>query len=182
MIKLYARFKFESTRSRFQPGGGPSRGLLRNYEPFCGPPFEALIFPPRLDNGCNLLRPLCPARTLPTGQRTEAGPRIRIIINIDTLPRHYTLDTAHTGEWRSITWAYLRPQTNNQRFFKNPIGVDIHLYIYTSTLTLTAARGDGELFYKVEMDPSVGCVGSADGLTRQKLATRCRVWHSNINN
>lgn len=65
---------------------------------------------------------------------------------------------------------------------QHPIGVDIHLYIYTSTLTLTAARGDGELFYKVEMDPSVGCVGSADGLTRQKLATRCRVWHSNINN
>ena len=119
MIKLYARFKFESTRSCFQPGGGPSRGLLRNYEPFCGPPLEALIFPPRLDNCCNLLRPLSPARTLPTGQRTEAGPRIRIIINIDTLPRHYTLDTAHTGEWRSITWSYLSlsRQTNDKSFF-----------------------------------------------------------------
>ena len=139
MIKLYARFKFESTESRFQPGGGPSRGLLRNYEPFCGPPFEALIFLPRLDNGCNLLRPLCPARTLPTGQRTEAGPRIRIIINIDTLPRHYTLDTAHTGEWRSITWSYLSPQTNDKRFclnFTTPNRCrypSLYLHFYTDT-------------------------------------------------
>ena len=28
---------------RFQPGEGPSRGLLRNYEPLCGPSFEALV-------------------------------------------------------------------------------------------------------------------------------------------
>ena len=36
--------KCESGSSRFQPGEGPSRGLLRNYEPTDGPSFEALVF------------------------------------------------------------------------------------------------------------------------------------------
>ena len=28
---------------RFQPGEGPSRGLLRDYKPSCGPSFQALL-------------------------------------------------------------------------------------------------------------------------------------------
>ena len=28
---------------RFQPGEGPSRGLLRDYESLCGPSFQALL-------------------------------------------------------------------------------------------------------------------------------------------
>ena len=34
--------KCESGSSHFQPGEGPSRGLLRDYEPSDGPLFEAL--------------------------------------------------------------------------------------------------------------------------------------------
>ena len=34
----------ESPRRHFQPSGeGPSRGLLRDYKPSCGPSFEALV-------------------------------------------------------------------------------------------------------------------------------------------
>ena len=33
----------ESGSSRFQPGEGPSRGLLGDYEPSDGPSFESLI-------------------------------------------------------------------------------------------------------------------------------------------
>ena len=35
--------KCESGCSRFQPGEGPSRGLLCDYEPSDGPSFEALV-------------------------------------------------------------------------------------------------------------------------------------------
>ena len=34
--------KGESASRRFQPGEGPSRGLLRDYEPLDGPSFQAL--------------------------------------------------------------------------------------------------------------------------------------------
>ena len=37
------KIKCESCSSRFQPGEGPtSRGLLRGYEPSCGPSFQAV--------------------------------------------------------------------------------------------------------------------------------------------
>ena len=36
--------KGESGSSHFQPGEGPSRGLLRDYEPSDGPSFESLVF------------------------------------------------------------------------------------------------------------------------------------------
>ena len=35
--------KFESGKRRFEPGEGPSRGLHCDYEPSCGPSFEALM-------------------------------------------------------------------------------------------------------------------------------------------
>ena len=35
--------KCESSSSRFQPGEGPSRGLLRDYEALCGPSFQAPV-------------------------------------------------------------------------------------------------------------------------------------------
>ena len=40
--------KCESGSSRFQPGKGPSRGLLLDYEPSCGPSCPALVSRPRL--------------------------------------------------------------------------------------------------------------------------------------
>ena len=36
-------YKCESSSSRFQPGGGPSRGLLLDYEPSDGPSIQALL-------------------------------------------------------------------------------------------------------------------------------------------
>ena len=51
----------ESTSNCFQPGEDPSRGLLQDYEPSCGPSFEALIqrhaasCPPVLVSAASLL-------------------------------------------------------------------------------------------------------------------------------
>ena len=45
-ISLALCLKCESTRRHFQPGEGPSTGLLRDYEPWCGPSFEALPVAP----------------------------------------------------------------------------------------------------------------------------------------
>ena len=37
---------------RFQLGEGPSRGLLRDYEPSDGPSFQALVIGPRVSRVC----------------------------------------------------------------------------------------------------------------------------------
>ena len=41
-IRHYA-IQCESASRHFQPGEGPSRGLLRDYEPSDGPSFQALV-------------------------------------------------------------------------------------------------------------------------------------------
>ena len=46
----------ESGSSRFQPGEGPSRGLLRDYEPSDGT-FEALVIS-CLESGCGWRNPV----------------------------------------------------------------------------------------------------------------------------
>ena len=43
--------KCESTSRRFRLGEGPSRGLLRDYEPSCEPSFEALVIIASSDRG-----------------------------------------------------------------------------------------------------------------------------------
>ena len=40
---VYSGLKCESSSSHFQPGEGPSRGLLCDCEPSCGPSFPALM-------------------------------------------------------------------------------------------------------------------------------------------
>ena len=42
-VSLVSFILCESTSNCFQPGEDPSRGLLQDYEPSCGPSFEALI-------------------------------------------------------------------------------------------------------------------------------------------
>ena len=45
MVSLHDKcLKCKSASRRFQPGEGPSRGLLHDYEPSCGPSFEAPLF------------------------------------------------------------------------------------------------------------------------------------------
>ena len=43
LYNVQLHIKCESAISRFQPGEGPSRGLLHDYEPSCWPSFQALI-------------------------------------------------------------------------------------------------------------------------------------------
>ena len=69
-----------------------------------------------------------PAPRRPPGQRTEAGRRIRIIINIDTLPTLYTA-TQHTRGIGALLRGHVLQQTHTLHsvMLLHPMDVDIHL-------------------------------------------------------
>ena len=43
ILRTLFRHYAKRTLTRFQPGGGPSRGLLCDYESLCEPSFEAIV-------------------------------------------------------------------------------------------------------------------------------------------
>ena len=60
---------------RFQPGEGPSKGLLRDYEPSCQPSFEALDSPLAPVAAVSAVSGCCPLLIglLRSGQGPAAG-------------------------------------------------------------------------------------------------------------